>query len=334
MSVIGEVAIAEICARAGQRLAAIDPLLPETTDLPEGCGTILAAGGTGGTGHTGGISGSGEPTAVASCVRWEGEPGSIALTWGAARRFRLAPAIAGPDPATELDVLIRQWREHLAAAHDTDGEDTAAGVAWPSRDAEGIRVLLRHGMAPRSVVAARVTPGRPWQATDGGGSADVVIRRAGPADIEAVTSLGIALIRYDDYFGSVIERPETAEALRSDSAELLAGPEPWTWLAERDGVPIGMLAGLRPEAATWIAPTTSLAPVAYLQQGFVLPTERGSGIGSMLTAAFHTELAKAGVAVTLLHYSQVNPLSAPFWSRQGYRPLWTTWEARPARTLR
>ena len=36
------------------------------------------------------------------------------------------------------------------------------------------------------------------------------------------------------------------------------------------------------------------------------------------------------MAVTLLHYEQVNPLSGPFWHQQGYRPLWTTWEARPA----
>jgi len=40
------------------------------------------------------------------------------------------------------------------------------------------------------------------------------------------------------------------------------------------------------------------------------------------------------VRVTLLHYEQVNPLSAPFWSQQGYRPLWITWEARPARAIR
>jgi hypothetical protein len=36
------------------------------------------------------------------------------------------------------------------------------------------------------------------------------------------------------------------------------------------------------------------------------------------------------VAVTLLHYEQLNPLSVPFWSRQGYRPLWTAWQATPA----
>ena len=41
-----------------------------------------------------------------------------------------------------------------------------------------------------------------------------------------------------------------------------------------------------------------------------------------------------GLVPRLLHHSQVNPLSAPFWYRMGYRPLWTSWEARPASALR
>jgi len=41
-----------------------------------------------------------------------------------------------------------------------------------------------------------------------------------------------------------------------------------------------------------------------------------------------------GALATLLHYEQTNPLSAPFWARHGYRPLWTSWEARPACTMR
>ena len=44
--------------------------------------------------------------------------------------------------------------------------------------------------------------------------------------------------------------------------------------------------------------------------------------------------AGSWVAVWLLHYEQVNPLSGPFWSHRGYRPLWTSWEARPTLTLR
>jgi len=323
MSVIGEGVAAEVSARADRRLAAIDPLLPEITDLPAGCGATFVAWD------------AEQPAAIAACDHWEGAPGSIGLAWGAARRFRLIPRVAGPNVAAALDELINQWRDHLADVSAADGDDTAAGVNWPSRDAEGIRVLLRHGMAPRGVAAARLT-GRAGADREAPSPPPpgVVIRKAGPADIDAVASLAIALVRYDEKFGNVIERAETEALLRDDSAELLATPDRWVWLAERDGVAVGFLAALRPAASTWIAPLTRLAPVAYLQQGFVLPTERGAGAGSLLTAAFHAELSSAGVAVTLLHHSQVNPLSTPFWSQQGYRPLWTTWEARPARTLR
>jgi predicted N-acetyltransferase YhbS len=66
----------------------------------------------------------------------------------------------------------------------------------------------------------------------------------------------------------------------------------------------------------------------------VRPDERGSGVGAALVAGLHRALEAAGVAVTPLHHGQVNPLSAPFWSRMGYRPLWTNWEIRPARALR
>ena len=45
-------------------------------------------------------------------------------------------------------------------------------------------------------------------------------------------------------------------------------------------------------------------------------------------------LDTSGVNTTLLHFAQLNPLSAPFWSRMGYRPLWTGWEVRPAASLR
>ena len=74
--------------------------------------------------------------------------------------------------------------------------------------------------------------------------------------------------------------------------------------------------------------------MAYLLALFVAPAERGAGVGAALTGYLHREAAAARVAVILLQYEQVNPLAVPFWGHQGYRPLWTTWEARPARMLR
>jgi GNAT superfamily N-acetyltransferase len=72
----------------------------------------------------------------------------------------------------------------------------------------------------------------------------------------------------------------------------------------------------------------------YLQTMFVRPGERGGGVGAALVRHAHEVLDARGVETTLLHYAQMNPLSAPFWNRMGYRPLWTGWEVRPAAAIR
>ena len=325
-----------VFARAERRLLRIDPLLP--WPLPEAphCGAPL------GTGYEAGAA------AVGRCEHWAAEPGSLDLSWGAARRFQLIPTIAGPDVAAGLGQLLTQWRDHLAGVQEAGENDTAAIVTWPSRDAEGVLTLLRHGFDPLEVLAARTAPRRRaappltsgpstserQPATPDGPGGSLRVRRARMPDADVVARLAIEVIRFDSRFGAVNERPDTLAALRREAAGLLTGPEPWAWLAERDGEPVGLLAAQRPEAAHWIAPMVRQAPAAYLMLMFVHPAERGSGIGGRLVAEFHREADAAGVAVTLLHYEQLNPLSVPFWSRHGYRPLWTTWQATPASAIR
>jgi GNAT superfamily N-acetyltransferase len=300
MSAVAGDTASSVIAQVARRWQAIDPLLPTPEAPPAGCDAGLVVTGA-----------DGRPTAIGTCEHWEGAPGSLDLAWGAARRFQLTPQIAGPDVASALDQLLSLWRDHLAAHPGADDEDAAAVVAWPSRDIDGVVALLRHGLTPLAVVAARTTRHHP---ADGMARHDLQIRRAGPADIDTVVRLGLEVIRFDAHFSGAIERPGTAAALHREVAATLYAQ--------------------RPEAAAWIAPMTGPAPVAYLMLMFVRPAERGSGAGAALVAHFHREIQAAGVPVTLLHYEQVNPLSAPFWSQQGYRPLWTFWEAWPARALR
>jgi GNAT superfamily N-acetyltransferase len=325
-----------VFARAERRLLRIDPLLP--WPLPEAphCGVPLGAAYEAGA------------AAVGWCEHWAAEPGSLDLSWGAARRFQLIPTIAGPDVAAGLGQLLTQWRDHLAVVQGAGADDAAAIVSWPSRDADGVLTLLRHGFDPLEVLAARTAPRRraappltpgpltpgPQPGAHGGTGGSLRVRRALMPDADVVARLAIEVIRFDSRFGAVNERPDTLAALRREAAGLLAGPEPWAWLAERDGETVGLLAAQRPEAAHWIAPMVRQAPAAYLMLMFVDPAERGSGTGGRLVAEFHREADAAGVAVTLLHYEQLNPLSVPFWSRHGYRPLWTTWQATPASAIR
>lgn len=328
-----------LLTQVARRWQAADPLLPWPS-LPAGCGPMLLASGT-----------DGELASAGTCEHWTVEPGSLELAWGAARRFRLTPCVGGPDVTGGLDRLLARWRDHLAGVPGTGEPDTAAIVTWPSRDIGGVAALRRRGLTPTDVIAARPAgraSGSPAAPANGTAPrlADVLnldgvrIRRAELADLDVVTALGVEVVRYDAHFSSVRERPGTAqwpgtaEALRCEAAGWLAAPAPWTWLAVRRGRPVGLLAAERPPSAAWIAPLTAAGPVAYIMLMFVEPAERGSGVGAALAAHMHREADASGVAVTLLHHGVLNPLSAPFWSRQGYRPLWTTWEATPARAIR
>jgi GNAT superfamily N-acetyltransferase len=305
----------------GRRWHAIDPLLPDPATLPAGCGEPLVV-----TGDNGRLAGLGV------CVHQHIPPQSLNQTWGAADRFTLVPRLPGQDITAPADLLLAQWRDHLAGTGASRGPDTSASVVWPSLDITGIQALLRHGLQPLTVIAARTRPnGLPPAPRRAFG---VTIRSAGPGDEEPVLDLELRLIRYDMHFGGPVWRGATARLVRDEIRASLVRAAAWTWLAERNGRAVGLLVVQPPAEAGWIAGMTSKSPAAYLQTMYVDEQERGTGIGAALVRNLHAKLDGKGVADTLLHHSQVNPLSAPFWYRMGYRPLWTSWESRPASALR
>ena len=313
-----------LCSAAG-RWQRIDPLLPGPRPSADpGCGAELTV-----------PAASGRAAAIGWCRHRQIKPGAAELAWGAAGQFWLTAIVAG-DPAepglgAALDELLVRWRAHLAAEPATAGHDTQAAVRWPSRDIAGTCALLRHGLQPLTVIAAR--PAGRAMPDAARWPSGLRIRPAGPADAAAVAALTMEVIHFDQHLGSVLLRPQAEQVQRQAAEQTLAQPEPWTWLAERDGHAVGLLGAEPPERAGWIAAATGQAPVAYLGTLSVLPGQRGAGVGTALVAGLHRELDAAGVAVTLLHHGQLNPLSAPFWNRVGYRPLWTNWEIRPARAL-
>jgi len=314
-------AVRDINRMVGRRWQAIDPLLPDPAALPAGCGAPLVVNGD-----------NGRMTGLGVCVHHHIPAESLNQTWGAADRFTLVPRLAGQDVGATADLLLTQWRDHLAGTGAARGPDTSASVVWPSLDITGVSALLRHGLQPLTVIAARTRPSAPLVPPRG--SYGVTIRAAGPADEDVVTDLELRLIRYDMHFGGPVWRPATARLVREEIRASLARPATWTWLAERAGRPVGLLVAQPPQDSGWIAGMTSLSPAAYLQTMFIDAQERGTGIGAAMVRMLHAQLDSAGVAVTLLHHSQVNPLSAPFWYRMGYRPLWTSWETRPVNALR
>ncbi|MFE2752961.1 GNAT family N-acetyltransferase [Actinosynnema sp. NPDC059335] len=240
---------------------------------------------------------------------------SLDATWGALRTHSLRW-----HPGADLGRLLREWPLSGAGDHDT-----AALVTVPSRAVEAAGVLAAHGFAPLLVTAARL-PGR---GRDGG--AGVAIRPLTPADLDVAVALNLETVRFDSRFGMVNARPSSRERLREHIAGLLGRPEPCGWLAVRDGEVVGFLYYDLPGHSDWIAGRTSVRPVAYLGQLGVREDVRGGGVGAALADHAHRRLDEAGVGVTLLHHALPNPLSTPFWYSHGYRPLWTTWQRRPAR---
>ena len=318
-------AVDDVNRVVGRRWQGLDPMLPGRADLPDGCAAPLVAAGT-----------NGRPAGLGVCRHEYVPADTLNQTWGAAGRFSLILRLREPDTSAALDHLLGQWHDHLARLPEAGAQDTAAMISWPSRDVSGVNALLQHGMQSLTVVAVRPA----GQAADSGqhdagsGQRDLIIREAGPADLGAVTEFEMGVIRYDAQFGSAILRPATEALVRAETQAALARRPAWAWLAERDGQPVGLVHVQPPELSAWVAGMTRPGVTAYLQTMFVRSGERGGGVGAALVRHAHGVLDARGVQTTLLHYAQVNPLSAPFWSRMGYRPLWTGWEVRPAASLR
>jgi GNAT superfamily N-acetyltransferase len=302
-------ALGEVGAAASRHQLRLDPLLPGLGDTPQGCSPPLTV-----DDHGGRLAGFGV------CGHHAIPADSLDQSWGMATRFVLTVRLRDPDARPALSLLLARWRRHLASLPDAAAADTAAMITWPSREASGVRALLECGMQPIEVVAARPA-GRAVAAPDVTG-------------VVTVTQMMVQLIAYDEQFGATVLRPATESLVRGDAQTALARRPSWTWLAERGGRPVGLVAVQPPQDAAWIAGMARSSPAAYLEAGFVMPDERGSGTAAALVRHVHSFLDAEGIAVTLLHYALANPRSGAFWARMGYRPLWTSWQARPAAALR
>jgi GNAT superfamily N-acetyltransferase len=313
-------AVDDISRAVGRRWQGLDPWLPPRAELPGGCAAPFVAAGT-----------NGRPAGLAVCRHEHVPDGTLNQTWGAAGRFSLILRVR--DTATAVDDLLGQWRVHLAGLPEAGAGDSAAMISWPSRDITAVNALLRHGMQPLTVIAVR-SAGRDPDTRDSDGNAGLVIREAGPDDLDVVSEFELGVIRYDALFGAAIIRPGTEALVRAETRASLGARPAWAWLAERAGRPVGLVHVQPPGQSGWIAGMAHGGVTAYLQTMFVRPGERGAGVGAALVRHAHAVLDGRGVQTILLHYAQVNPLSAPFWNRMGYRPLWTGWEVRPAASLR
>lgn len=245
------------------------------------------------------------------------DPDMLDATWGPLVVHSLRARVCGEDPEASLGGLLDKWEASVKGRKP----EQALAVNWPSRDTAAVGALIRRAYNPTVVIAAR-KKGAPSPAHDAGAAH---IRRATMADLDDMNGLYQHLIAYDAQFAWLTPRPSTPRRTREHLAELLGHDDSWCWVAEQDGAVAGLLTVESPAHAGWIAPLVRAEPVAYLGVMYADPSIRGRGVGAALAARAHAHLDAAGVEVTLLHYAAPNPLSVPFWSRQGYRPVLTQW---------
>jgi len=283
---------------------------------------------------------------------------SSAATFRALREHRLRARAAGPDVTGAVAALLDAWTgrypphvaprpgagtpvtDHVAADRgrtDRGLADHGLAVAWPSRDVEAVAALAASGLRPSAHLAARhgARPPGDGPSPDGGPSSDggPVLRDATPDDVDAVLAHQLDEIALDALVGAARVRPGAAAALRPQVAAAVDREDSAVLVAEAPGPGgahevVGVVAVEPPRLSRPVAAAVTGAPAAYLVVLHVGAATRGRGTGTALVdAALRRVHDRWGPGTTvLLHHGVLNPLSAPFWARHGFRPVLTTWE--------
>lgn len=270
--------------------------------------------------------------------------------WGACQRSELQLRWDG-DAAAVGEVLDR-WIADAAIELGAAGDwESSLEIEVPSRDSELVLPLLQRGFVAVGIVGVRLGLGAGRDGTNGAGTgttdvdgdaaaaeqaalgrleaAGVALRQATLADAPLLGEMDSELLQHDALHGAVEARDGAAAVLQRGIEERLAIDPEWTWVIEQHGDAVGYLS-LETRRDRHDAKCAAGPDIAYIQAMYLRPTVRGGGIGEAVVHFAHARAQLAGFGRMLLGYAALNPRSGPFWCRMGYRPLYTSWQRRPA----
>ena len=246
-----------------------------------------------------------------------------ATLWREPYSTTLLPLVTGQDVYRSLDELLRWWREASEGRKTLGAALDGVYLMWPSRETWGIPLLYQHSFIPQTTLAIRERgEGPPARAATGH---DRIIRIATLQDIEVIVSLWEEVVAYDATLGVGNHLPHAPVLLRRATLALFQRSEACIWLAEVDGNVVGLCVVDMPAFCVGVAPYVRKAQPAYISTLGIRMDHRGTGVGTALIEHVHSTLNAVGHYSTILHFAVLNPLSAPFWARLEYRPLWTVW---------
>jgi GNAT superfamily N-acetyltransferase len=147
-----------------------------------------------------------------------------------------------------------------------------------------------------------------------------MIREATAADVPAIVSLIRELAEYE-------REPDAAQATESDLAQALFDPAPAAFchVAELDGAVVGFALWFL-NFSTWVG-----RHGIYLEDLFVRPTARGTGLGKALLAKLIEIARERGYGRVEWSVLDWNTPAHDFYRAMGATPNddWTTWRLIP-----
>lgn len=233
-------------------------------------------------------------------------------------------------PAAYALVGLSMW--HLAESDDAAFVPGALELITRDAAREGIfrvsiDVPIDHGPMLRHVGLAGYVPdvvlaARPTTALEAKAPLGVHIRRARPADAEALVALTVEEAEY--------HAANTRSGIRADqelgpTRALVAtwvdpaAPFP-TFVAEQGGRVVAMM----PLVPADDSAGDGEASYAYIASTSVTASARRQGIATALLARVLDAAREDGVPVVVLHYLADNPSAAPMWENAGFQPLTVT----------
>lgn len=135
----------------------------------------------------------------------------------------------------------------------------------------------------------------------------VQIRPATPNDIPAILELVAQYWEFEQIDGFDGDRVGKALKRLLESPRLGAG-----WLAENEGEAAGYL------LAVYVFSLEHRGMTAEIDEFFVVPAQRGNGVGVRLLRAAEAEFIRAGCSNVSLQLSRGNESARTFYHRQGY----------------
>jgi GNAT superfamily N-acetyltransferase len=135
-----------------------------------------------------------------------------------------------------------------------------------------------------------------------------IFRRATMSDVSAL------LLLVKEYWTFERISGFDAEVVATQLTRLLCAPGLGAgWIAEREGAAAGYL------LAVYVFSLEHLGLTAEIDELFVLPAQRGKGMGAELLRLAELEFARVGCTNVALQLSRSNDSAGAFYRRHGYR---------------